>query len=247
MKRIFHWQVVFGIVLIALSAATYFIHYLIFRDARHIFIYLIGDIAFVFLEVLLVTLVLHQLLHHREKRATLSKLNMVIGMFFSEIGTELIRKILSFDENAADFSSHLRVTDQWIRRDFAIAKMHVRAHHYVITVNDDDLRALKAFLGTKRDFLLAMLANPNVLAHESFTNLLWAVFHAAEELSYRKDLSALPESDRHHLVGDINRVCHFLLLQWLDHLRHLKQDYPYLFSLAVRLNPFDADARVEVV
>lgn len=83
MKRVFNWQVLLGLSLIALSALVYFIHYFIFRDAHHIFIYLIGDIAFVFLEVLLVTLVLHQLLHYREKKAMLNKLNMVIGAFFN--------------------------------------------------------------------------------------------------------------------------------------------------------------------
>jgi hypothetical protein len=29
-------------------------------------------------------------------------------------------------------------------------------------------------------------------------------------------------------------------------MQHLKTDYPYLFSLAVRTNPFDPDAKVEV-
>jgi len=83
MKRVFNWQVLLGLSLIALSALVYFIHYLIFRDAHHIFIYLIGDIAFVFLEVLLVTLILHQLLRYREKKAMLNKLNMVI--FFENL------------------------------------------------------------------------------------------------------------------------------------------------------------------
>jgi hypothetical protein len=30
-------------------------------------------------------------------------------------------------------------------------------------------------------------------------------------------------------------------------MQHLQEDYPYLFSLAVRTNPFDPDAKVEVV
>jgi hypothetical protein len=29
-------------------------------------------------------------------------------------------------------------------------------------------------------------------------------------------------------------------------MEHLKNDYPYLFSLAVRTNPFDPNASVEV-
>jgi hypothetical protein len=62
MKHI-KWQVLFGISLILLSALWYFIHYLIFHDTHHIFIYMIGDIAFIPIEVLLVTLIIHQLLN----------------------------------------------------------------------------------------------------------------------------------------------------------------------------------------
>jgi len=30
-------------------------------------------------------------------------------------------------------------------------------------------------------------------------------------------------------------------------MQHLQEDYPHLFSLAVRTNPFDPDDKVEVV
>ena len=62
------WQVQLGIGLILLSLSSYIIHYLIFRDPHHIFIYLLGDIAFAFFEVLLVTLIIHRLLEEREKK-----------------------------------------------------------------------------------------------------------------------------------------------------------------------------------
>ena len=52
----------------ALSALTYYAHFLIFHDVHHIFIYLVGDLGFMFLEVLLITLVFHELLSRREKR-----------------------------------------------------------------------------------------------------------------------------------------------------------------------------------
>ena len=50
-KPVWDWKVVLGIVLVLLSAIAYFIHYLLFHDAHHIFIYLLGDIGFVFFEV----------------------------------------------------------------------------------------------------------------------------------------------------------------------------------------------------
>ena len=88
MKRI-SWPILLGLSLIVLSIILYLIHYAIFRDTHHIFIYMIGDIAFVPIEILLVTLIIHRLLNEREKRARLEKLNMVIGTFFSAVGTKL--------------------------------------------------------------------------------------------------------------------------------------------------------------
>ena len=111
MKRVFTWQVLLGLFLIALSVLVYFIHYLIFRDAHHIFIYLIGDIAFVFLEVLLVTLVLHQLLQYREKKVMLNKLNMVIGAFFSDVGGELLKTFSDFDTESSEMTQKLLITN----------------------------------------------------------------------------------------------------------------------------------------
>ena len=77
--KLFNHYTLFGILLILLSVIFYVIHYVIFRDPHHIFIYLIGDIAFVFFEVLLVTLIIEKLLRERERQNRLEKLNMVIG------------------------------------------------------------------------------------------------------------------------------------------------------------------------
>jgi len=101
-------RVLFGLLLVLLSVFFYAAHYVVFKDAHHIFIYLIGDIAFVFIEVLLVTLIIH------------------------------------------------------------------------------------------------------------------------------------------HILGDIKRAYCLLVREWLAHMEHLKNDYPYLFSLAVRMNPFDPNASPQV-
>ena len=55
------WQILLAVTLLVLSAALYLLHFSIFRDAHHIAIYLLGDIAFLPLEVLLVTVIIHRL------------------------------------------------------------------------------------------------------------------------------------------------------------------------------------------
>jgi hypothetical protein len=245
MKR-FNWQMLLGLSLIALSAIFYLVHYAIFKDAHHIFIYMVGDIAFVPIEVLLVTLIIHQLLSVREKRSKLKKLNMVIGAFFSEVGTQLLQSFYDFDIHADTIRKDLIVEKGWSAKDFSRALKHLKKHDYGVNSKKGNLEDLKRFLMGKRDFLLRLLENPNLLEHESFTELLWAVFHFTEELTCREDVKQLIATDYDHISGDIKRAYVLLISEWLAYMKHLKTDYPYLFSLAIRTNPFDPDASPEV-
>jgi len=238
MKKISQWQILFGVSLVLLSAAVYGVHYLIFKDAHHIFIYLVGDIAFVFLEVLFVTLILHQVLSQREKRLMLNKLNMLIGIFFSEVGTDLLRKFIVLDKESQKISEKFCAISNRTLKEFSLAVDKLKNHHHDIDINEQSLIEIKDFLASRRDFLANLLANPSMLEHDSFTNLLWSVFHLMEELSQRKDLESLSKADCAHLASDLERAYRYLLFEWLEYMKHLKRSYPYLFSLAVRTNPF---------
>lgn len=241
-----HWQIRLGIVLIALSALFYLIHYAFFRDAHHIFIYLIGDVAFVFIEVLLVTLIIHEVLNFREKRALMEKMNMVIGAFFSEAGTRLLGVLASCDPAGERFRRELIVTGNWEKKQFAEAKRTSRGHGYDIDLKCADLSLLRETLTGQREFLLRLLENPNLLEHDSFTDLLMAVFHMTEELTARSNLSELTEADRLHIAADMKRAYGLLTAEWLDYMQHLRNHYPYLFSFAMRTNPFDPAATPEI-
>jgi hypothetical protein len=241
MKRL-NWQVIFGLSLVILSTLFYLLHYSIFRDSHHIFLYLIGDIAFVFIEVLLVTLIIHQLLDQREKRSKLHKLNMVIGTFFSEVGKDLTKSFIEFDVHIDKIRKNLMVTDQWPGRQLLEVNKSLMNYDFKIESQKGDLEKLKRFLIGKRDFLLRLLENANVLEHETFTDLLWAVFHLAEELESRVDVKKLTDTDSAHICADMKRAYVLLVSQWLMYMKHLKTNYPYLFSLAVRTNPFDPNA-----
>lgn len=236
------WQPLLGLSLVVLSALLYLLHYAVFHDAHHIFIYMVGDIAFVPIEVLLVTLIIHRLLNERERRSRLQKLNMVIGTFFSEVGTEALAYFSDCDPNLEEIRGKLVVTTDWSESVFRDVSRRLSRYDYSITMGDVNLEDLRAFLVERRDFLLRLLENPNLLEHESFTELLRAVFHLTEELAHRDDLARLPETDCAHLAGDIRRAYVLLVGQWLQYMKHLKDNYPYLFSLAMRTNPFDQTA-----
>jgi hypothetical protein len=240
------WRIWFGVGLVVLSVVLFVVHYLFFRDLHHLGIFTVHDLAFLPIEVLIVTMVIHELLEYREKRNMLEKLNMVIGAFFSEVGTELLERMTAFDPDRAEISRDLIPTTEWTDADYARATKRAVASAGNLDAKLGDIVGLTDFLVSKRDFFLRLLENPMLLEHDQFTDLLWAVFHLTEELSHREDLSTLSDHDLEHLSGDLQRAYGLLTAQWLSYLKHLKNSYPYLYSLAVRTNPLDPDARVEV-
>lgn len=239
MKRL-SWEVQLGLFLITLSVVIYLIHYMIFRDPHHIFIYMTGDIAFLPIEALLVVLIIERLLNKREKQERLEKLNMIIGAFFSEVGTKLLAYLSNFDPKLDEIRKDLIITDEWSDQEFLSVSRRLKNYDHEVKIQKINLEHLHSFLEEKRNLL--MILYPNLLEHGSFSELLRAVYHLTQELSHRKDLIELPDSDYEHLEGDIKRAYVLLVHEWVDYMRYLKDNYPYFFSLAMRTNPFDQDA-----
>lgn len=243
MKKYFSWRISVSLFLVSASAVAYTAHYFIFHDVHHIFIYMIGDIAFLFLDVLLVILFIERLLTQREKRSLMNKLNMVIGTFFSEVGLELLKKFSDFVESAESLEKQLEIQPDWNKKDFKKAVTSAQSFPYDIKIDRTNISRLREFLLSKRHFLLRLLENPNLLEHERFTDLLWAVFHLTEELVFRGEkLEDLPEIDYQHLARDLRRAYSQLTSEWISYTSHLKESYPFLFSLAARINPMNPQA-----
>jgi len=167
-------------------------------------------------------------------------------VFFSEVGTGFLRDFSGFMDNYEELAARLRVDGSWTARDFRAAAAFLNGFDIRVDADSGDLANLKAFLREKRAFLLGLLENPNLLEHDEFSDLLWAIFHLTEELGARERLEGVPQTDLEHLSGDTRRVFGVLTQEWLRYMKHLKEDYPYLFSLAVRTNPMNPEARVVV-
>ncbi len=182
------------------------------------------------------------MLSRREQLNRMKKLNMVIGVFFSEVGTKLIRMFVDLDPNAEEIRKGMNINEKWTHQDYRKVSDPLKKFLFDIEISRSELGSLKEFLLTQRDFLVRLLENPTLLEHESFTELLRAVFHLTEELAFREDPKKLPESDQRHIKGDMIRVYHLLVREWVDYMEYLKVNYSYLFSLAMRTNPFNRQA-----
>jgi voltage-gated potassium channel len=190
--------------------------------------------------------VVESVVSRAERQERLRKLNMIMGIFYSEAGTEFLRAFARLDSGAGEIRERLVVSTDPGPEDFERIRRCLEGHRYAIDESAADLVGVQALLEEKKEFLVRLLENPAVFEHEPFTDLLHAVFHLREELALRDDLSAVSAADRAHLAGDIARAYRHLAVEWLGYLQHLQKHYPYLFSLAVRRNPFGEDGSVAI-
>jgi hypothetical protein len=237
--------VLIAVLLIAASVVTYVIQAEIFHNVRDTIFYLLQDLGFLPIQILLVAVIVERILVRREKNRLLNKMNMVIGTFFSELGTRLLGLLTQFVRNGQELRSQLAIKTEWTAKDWKRAVGWATTLHCQVDLDRMDLAAARDVLAANRQLLTLLLANPNLMEHERFTDLLWAVSHLLEELNARPSLEHLPPSDLDHLAGDVRRVLSRLTVQWLLYCRHLQQAYPYIFSIMVRTHPLqDAPSAV---
>jgi voltage-gated potassium channel len=186
------------------------------------------------------------LLSRREEKVRREKLHMVTSLFFSELGNRLLGRFAGMDTGLDMKQRDLTVSTEWDTPRFRDKRRRLDAYSYAVNLEAEDLEEIHRILEARADLLLRLLENPLVIEHGSFSDLLRAVFHLRDELMNRRSFAALPEADRRHLAGDVARIYRLLLGEWLSTMHYLKENYPFLFSLALRTNPFDPEASVVV-
>ncbi|RJQ42337.1 MAG: hypothetical protein C4534_10525 [Gaiellales bacterium] len=238
--RKYSWQLTLGAGLVALSALLYFIHYLIFRDTHHIAIYFLGDVAFVPIEVLLVTLIIEEVLSKREKRISDRNLQMMVGVFYHEVGASLLKLMRHYMPAAAELNRHLEPAAmvEWSETDYARKIREVEGIDTTFLCEGCDLTPLRDFLNRNQELLLRMLENPNLSGNDELASMLWAITHISDELHVRPHIENLGHEDAQHVKGDFSRAYDLLLVEWLKYVVHLKREYPFMYLAALRYGPF---------
>lgn len=237
MKRLRFNQAIM-IALIALAVIFFVMQLLIFHNIEESGFLFFQDMMFLPLHILLVTFLLDRILRNREKQDKLQQVHIVISAFFSEIGTDALREVGTAISNRQEIAGMLNMKPGWGTKEFSEAANAVKGHVFHSAPDAQTLKALNAQLPQKKAYLLQMFSNPNLLEHDMFTDMLWALYHLIDELENREDFGALPHPDIKHIAGDITRAFGLLTFEWVNHMKYLKERYPYLWSIAVRKNPF---------
>ena len=146
MKEDTRWKILAGLALVTLSLTLYIAHFLIFHDAHHLLIFLVGDIAFIPFEVFIVTIIIDQMLENREKKQRMEKLNMVIGTFFSNAGIPLLALLAKADPDIHKVRPELAKGICDTDEGFTAVTNCLESHQCRVSADNIDLFALREFL-----------------------------------------------------------------------------------------------------
>lgn len=226
------------LLLLGSSLVFYAIQHVLFDRPGETAFYFLQDLAFVPINVLLVTVGLNTVLNRHDQQSKLEKVSIVVNEFFAEAGTELIQAIHPGIVNLDAVSTRLQPNGRWTDKDFDDVIEFLGQYKTKIDVKRLDLTDLHELLRLKKGQILHLFENANLLENDRFTDMLWAVYHVHDELRSRTRYDNLPPSDIQHLNQDVQRAIQLLLVEWIESMRSLKKRYPYLYSLACRKCPF---------
>ncbi|CDM68744.1 hypothetical protein CM240_1586 [Clostridium bornimense] len=238
MKKRTKETMIIGGALIALSLLLHYGHYLIFQDLHHTLIFLVADLAFIPMEVFFTTLVLDKFLEKRQNQHLFEKLNMIIGVFYTEVGTRLLYRFAESDDDIEDLKENAVVNLNCSETTFKQLETIVENHNYVVNMDKVDLKSLRDLLDYEKDLLINLITNPTLLEHEEFTEMMMSIMHLREELDSRCSES-MEEYEIIHISSDISKAYKYLAKEWVRYMKYLKNNYPQLFLKAVINNPFD--------
>lgn len=228
MKNKKHYIVV-SLILVAISAIMFIIHYFVFGQAVNTAYYSLMNLCFIPINSLVVTLILERLIDYKAKQERMEKLNMLIGLFFTEVGYKLMCLIIKADKCGKNSIILFNDLDE--------VKSQVEKHKYIIDIEEIDLDKIMDVLLESSNLLVDLISNENIMQHEIFTDLLMSVIHLRDEITFYKN-DKTDQLDISHLEKDILRVYKNIAIQWVDYLKYLNKSYPFLYDNAIRINPF---------
>ncbi len=163
------------------SLLLYLVHYACFGDVPYLWLSVLTNLAFLPISVLVVTLIIDRLLSARERAMRREKLRMLISVFFSSLGNELLAILFRCDASVYGPRGRTGPAERWAAPRPGRVNVVVACRCHEVHVEQADLEQLRSLLMRKLDILLRLLENPSLHEHETFAELLRAVFHLEEE------------------------------------------------------------------
>ena len=165
-------------ILVFLSLTMFLIHYLIFGQLENTLYYSLMSLCFIPINILSVTLVFEKLVERRARLERVSKLNMLVGLFFSDIGFTLLKLIVAGDDNIQSLGLDFN--------DLKSCGNKLKSHDHQVVFEKINYPELKELVIEGKDILSSLISNESILEHETFANLLMSLMHLRDEIIFIK-------------------------------------------------------------
>ena len=216
------------LVLSMISGCIYGLQVLLFHDLRNRELYIMQDLAFIRISIAITTVVVGNIVARRSREIMLhytQELN-VRTMFFSDIGRILMKKINAISEPSIPVYSGKGMS---VQKQQEIIRSTAAAVH----TDRDTYEFIRAFLNEKKQDLITLSGNNNLMDQDDFTQLLGGLFHLLDEFSLRGSFEELSESDISHMNDDFARVLILLGTNLAASAEFQRKHFPDFYQKAI--------------
>ena len=229
-KREYREKAFIGLGLIVLTVIFYFTHYFFFRDIHYLTSYFLLHLSFLPIHALALGLILEGLMSLHESRNRRKKMSMLLGIFFRQVGVDLLIMMSYLIKDRPAFDKMVMVQPDWGRKEFKTSTNMLQKSKLWIKPDRNALASIMAILKEREEIITTMTRNPHLLEFLNLSRALMSLFHLIEEAHFRPKVEDLPEHELDHLANDLGKALKNLSILWLEYLQHLKTNHPILFT-----------------
>lgn len=227
------------IILVILTIVFYLIYYIIFGEIHYIITSIAMSIASIPLNMLFTGIIVNCIVDIKDKRKKDKEVDILTGLFFNEIGIEMLDIFTNRDECIEDIRKKALIKKDWAIDKYEELYKIFKNYDSCINVDMNDLRQLKIILDKKSSFILDLLFNPVLDDKEDFTELIVEVLHLRDEINHRFIGNKLEDYEKIYIESDINKLYKLLCQRWVNYMIYLKKYYPQVFIKSLVNSPFD--------
>ncbi|MGL4991966.1 MAG: hypothetical protein ACRC57_12535 [Sarcina sp.] len=225
--------------IVAITICFYAIYYLVLHNKDDIITSIMDNLISVPFNVLVTGILFDYILNRKTRKIEEEKIDMVIGIFYTEVGNDLLKMMVKADECIEMVRDDLLVTYDWNEENYENAIKTLDEMDYCVDIDKIDVNEMKLFLDKSTPLIIDLLSG-NVLKNKiDFTEIVVSVFHLRCECNERMSGSELEQYEKEHLIDDIEVAYKLLAKKWYQYMYILQNEHPQLFVKALINSPFD--------
>lgn len=213
------------LILGLISACIYGLQILLFHDLRNTEFYILQDLAFIPISIAITTIVVGNIVDGRARKEAAEKAGMLRSVFFTDMGHTLIKRL-----SAVSDAPTLSCQDA----DMRVSEQQDKIRSCTVTVHSDQetYEFLRSFLQEKKQDLIILTGNNQLMDQDDFTQMLSGLFHLMDEFELRGSYDDLTADDRSHMDEDFAKVLVLLEINSAANSAFQRKHFPNFYQKA---------------